>query len=281
MKKFGFAFIASVMLAACNNSKQEQQYKALAARDSVLMTQAQQKDSTINSYIHSLNEIQDNLDSIKVKEKILSIKSEGAPANQAVADIKALDRLIVRNNRRIYWLERRLRTTGKKDANLEKLVANLTKELAEKDAEIVDLENGLAKANDSIKLVVGQLSDSIAVINSQRGEINAMRSEINTVYYAIGSKKELKSKGVISKTGGFIGLGRTAELKQDFNVSYFTKADLNDLHALALNARFVKLITNHPRDSYKISGNKKVDSLYITDPVAFWSKSKYLVIMVK
>lgn len=280
-----FIFVTSLLLAGCNNSKQEQQLKALVTHDSLMMVQAQQKDSTISAYIHSLNAIQDNLDSITAKEKILNVNgaetAPGTTADKAIRDIKSLDKLIVKNNREIYWLERRLKKAGRKDADLEKLVAHLTKELNEKDAEIVDLENKLAKANDSLKLVVRQLSDSIVVINRQRSEINAMRGEINTVYYAIGSLKELKNKNVINKTGGFIGLGRTAELKQNFNASYFTKANLSDLKVLPLNARFVKLITNHPSASYKVSGNKKADSLYITDPVSFWSQSKYLVVEVK
>ncbi len=130
-------------------------------------------------------------------------------------------------------------------------------------------------------MVVTQLKDSIIVINHQRSEISAMRNEINTVYYAIGTMKELKSNGIITKEGGFIGIGRTANVKQDFNVSYFTEANLTQLKAIPLNAKFAKLLTSHPSDSYKISGNKKVDSLYINNASSFWSESKYLVIIVK
>ena len=254
--------------------------KSLAAKDSLLTMQAQHKDSTIMSYMHSLSVIQTNLDSIKSKEKIITLHGEDKMGNP-VEEIKSLDKLIVRNNREIYHLEKKLKKEGEKNSDLEKIIAHLTKELAEKDAQIVELENKLAKANDSLRVVVHQLSDSIAVINRQRSEINAMRGEINTVYYAIGTMKELKDKGVINKEGGFIGIGRTAEIKQDFNSSYFTQGNLTELHSIALNAKFVKLLPNHSATSYKITGSNKADSLVITDPSAFWSASKYSVIIVK
>ncbi len=127
--------ILSVMLAGCNNSEQEQQLKTLAARDSALMVQAQQKDSTISAYVRSINAIQDNLDSIRSKEKVL--RMDGAEGNSAtgntIAEIKSLDKLIVKNHREIYSLEKKLKKANKKDADLEKLVEHLTKELAEKD----------------------------------------------------------------------------------------------------------------------------------------------------
>lgn len=283
MRTIACIIILSIMLAGCSNTQQEQQLKALATKDSLLLLQTQQKDSAINSYVHSLNAIQDNLDSIKKKERILTLGSgEGISASpNTIAEIKSLDKLIVKNHREIYSLEKRLKKSIEKNSDLEKMVARLTKELTEKDEQIVDLENKLAKANDSLKLVVTQLKDSIVVINRQRSEINAMRGEINTVYYAIGTMKELKSNGVVTKEGGFIGIGRTASLKQDFNVSYFTEGNLMQLKAIPLNAKFSKLLTNHPSDSYKISGNNKADSLYINNAVSFWSESKYLVIIVK
>jgi chromosome segregation ATPase len=285
MRTLVFISIAALLFSSCNNSQEEQQLKALATRDSIMMVQAKQKDSTTDSYIHSLNEIQENMDSIIAKEHILNVNSgEGSPMTstaKTLAEMKSLDRLIVHNNREIYRLEKKMKTSNQKNRDLEKLVARLTKELSEKNTQIVDLENKLAKANDSLKLVVHQLSDSIVVINRQRAEINAMRGEINTVYYAIGSMKELKSKGVATKEGGFIGLGRLEELKQDFNASYFTTANMEKLNAIALNAKFERLLTNHPSASYKISGNGKADSLLITNPASFWSTSKYLVVVVK
>ena len=51
---------------------------------------------------------------------------------------------------------------------------------------------------------------------------------------------------------------------------------------IALNAEKAKLITTHPTGSYKIEGAEgKADKLIITDADAFWSSSKYLVVVVE
>jgi hypothetical protein len=104
---------------------------------------------------------------------------------------------------------------------------------------------------------------------------------LHTVYYAVGTAKELKKKNVITKEGGIIGVGSTTELKQNFNTSYFTKSDQTQLSVLPLYSRFEKIVTNHPTTSYRVTNNQKSDSLIITDAKAFWSQSKYLVVIVK
>ena len=117
----------------------------------------------------------------------------------------------------------------------------------------------------------------MAVISNQHATI----AEQNMVYYAIGTTKELKNKGVIMKQGGVLGVGGTEELKPNTNVTYFTSNDYHNIHTLPLYSKLDKIITTHPNGSYKIAGNKQADSLIITDQKLFWSESKYLVVIVK
>lgn len=269
----------AIVLAACSdNSKQVQQLQALHVQDSLLTRQAQGKDSAITSYVKTLDEIQNNIDSIKSKEKIVTLSGKnGEPPHNVVDDIRALDARVVRENRRIYYLERKLRKEDKKDYDLQRVIKHLTAELVEKDAQIADLQTKLAQSNTSLKTITQQFDDSIAVIHKQREEINAMRSVVNTVYYSIGTEKELKKEGLITKEGKVIGLGGATELKADINTEHFTQADMTKLNAIPLNGKLEKLVTNHPASSYKISG----DTLHITDPASFWNQSKYLVIVIK
>lgn len=277
-----FCIAAVLALASCNSSQQEQQLKALAAKDSILAAQSQKKDSAISSYITAFNEIQDNLDSIKARERILSGRGTGEPiGSNTVADIKSLDKLIIRNKREINRLESKLKKTGDKNAGLEKMIARLTKEVSEKDAEIAELQSKLANANQALATLTQQFNDSVSIINKQRAEINAMRIEVNTVYYTVGTMKELKAKGLVDKKGGVLGIGRTAELNPELNTSDFTQGDMVVLHAIPLNGKFLKVITSHPDNSYKITGTDKSDSLVITDASSFWSESKYLVVSIK
>jgi len=80
MNTLKYILLASVFFTACSdNSKQMQQILALSAQDSIMVQLAKQKDSAIVSYVKTLDEIQNNIDSIKVKEKILSIPGNEPP----------------------------------------------------------------------------------------------------------------------------------------------------------------------------------------------------------
>lgn len=283
MKSVACILFASLVFAGCQNSRQEQQIKELSSRDSVLMEKTQEKDSTIMAYIHSLNDIEDNLNAIKAKENVISMAKEQGNKSQGVtivADIKSLDELIVKNHKDIIALEHRLRKATKEDAELKKLIDNFKTELTDKEAQVADLEVKLSKSNDSLRLVVAQFNDSLVVLGRQRMEISTMVTHLNTVYYAFGTYKELKKEGVLAREGSVIGIGGVPTLKQGFNTSYFTSAMIPDLHAIPLYARFQRLVTNHPANSYKITGNGKADYFVITDPASFWSTGKYLVIIV-
>jgi len=269
------------VLYSCNNDQLVQQYKTLHEHDSLLVMQTQADDSTMKGYIHNLNDIQSNLDEIKARAKILSVEGENKSGNNAVADIKALDNLIIKSHKEIAALHANVRRMNRHDAELDTMIARITSQLAQKDTEITTLQGNLAKVNDSYKQVTQQFNDSITVLQAQNARIVDMTNTMNTVYYAVGTVKELKDNKVIDKTGGLLGIGRNAELKPDFNNSYFTKTDLTKLDVIPLNAKFKKLLTNHPAESYKITGNNTADSLVITNPSSFWSENRYLVVAVK
>ncbi len=56
---------------------------------------------------------------------------------------------------------------------------------------------------------------------------------------------------------------------------------MEQLHTLPLYDKYVKLITNHPASSYKVTNSGKSDTLVITDPNTFWANTKYMVVVVK
>ncbi|HTA81486.1 MAG TPA: hypothetical protein VK783_01000 [Bacteroidia bacterium] len=281
MKILAYVSIAVLIMEGCN-TKQDQQIKSLSIQDSALMRSSEMKDSTITAYVKTINEVQDNLDSIKVAEKILSVNSFGSEnKTSVVSDIRIINMQLLKYHREIYSLEKRLKLVDTKNKEIEKLEIHLSNELAEKDSEIGVLQGMISKSNDSLTAIIAQFNDSMKVINSQNELIADMTTELNTVYYAIGTTKELKKHNVITKDGGFIGIGRTSEMKKNFNMEYFTKEDMTKLTVIPLMGRFDKLLTNHPGNSYTVTNNHKSDSLIIKLPAQFWSISKYLVVVTK
>jgi hypothetical protein len=282
--KYLFSLLLIGVLCSCNNSDQlAQQYKTLHEHDSLLVLRTQADDSTIRGYVHNLSDIQSNLDEIKAREKILTVHGygENRTGNTAIEDIKAINKLIIKSNREVSALHQEVKQLNIKDAEMENTIVIMANELTEKDTEISALLSGLSRINNSYTEVTRQFNDSIAVLQNQNARIGYLINSINTVYYAVGTEKELKDNKVLTKTGGFVGIGKNTELTPDNNTAYFTKTDLTKLNVIPLNAKFKRLLTTHPAESYKITGNKKADSLVITDQNAFWSENKYLVIAVK
>jgi hypothetical protein len=281
--KIAGTIVIVAIFSSCSNNQLVQQYKELHEHDSLMVLQTQAEDSTIKGYINSMNEIQSNLDEIKSREKILSVNGseESKTGNNAVKDIKMLDSLIIASNKDVAALHARIKKMDKKNAAMEAIITRMTSQIAAQDTQITALQSNLAKVNDSYKLVTQQFNDSMVVLQNRNVNITNLTNTMNTVYYAVGTLKELKDNKVIDKTGGFIGIGRNSKLKPDFNSSYFTKTDLTKLNVIPLNAKFNKLITTHPTNSYRITGNKTADSLWITDQSLFWEENKYLVVAVK
>lgn len=284
MKKYLLITALFSLLIACTNKEaelqKEAQLKSLRMHDSLLALKSQGQDSSITAYIKSFNEIQDNLDSIKIRAKIMTMGggSEGRDKkSMIIADMRFIGDLMMKNKEELENMKKKLGSSGIKNAELEKMIAHLTEELTEKDADISALQSKLAEANANLKSEMKKFNDSMEVITKQHQVI----SEQNTIYYAIGTKKELINKGVIMKKGGVLGLGGTDALKANTNTSYFTSADMYSIHTIPLYSKVSKIITSHPTSSYTIRGDKKVDSLIITNQKLFWSESKLLVIEVK
>jgi chromosome segregation ATPase len=115
-----------------------------------------------------------------------------------------------KNKARINSLNKKLKNANTKISGLEQMLANLEAQLTEKDLEITDLKN-------TIEQLHIELSNLNMNYEELAQETEVKTEKLNTAYYAIGTSKELKEKGVITKEGGFIGIGKSTSLKSDFN----------------------------------------------------------------
>jgi len=284
MKTRLLILIGLLALTACNNNKDQiTKLQDKVNQDSVLLVQSVQKDSTIASYTDAMNRIQQKLDSIKMREKMLSTgnpSENGSKGTSIATDINSLDALLITYEKQINSLAARLKKSERKDANMEKIISDLSQQLTGKEAEITAVQTRLSLTSDSVKTITARFNDSLNVIQKQRSDIFNMIVENNAVYYVVGTNKQLEKGGVIDKTGGFIGLGKTKEINPNIDNSMFVKADKTTLSAIPLNGKFKALITQHGGGTFRVSGKGKNDTLLILDPV-FWNDTKYAVISIK
>jgi myosin heavy subunit len=258
-----------------------------------LSKESAQKEQIISDFMKSMNEIQDNLTTIKEKENIIKVNTDGSSEvttdvkGQIEDDILSIYKLMLENKKKLEISEKKLRSSNLKTAEFQKMIERLTTQLEDKNKEIETMKALLAKSNIDIANLntqIGELSqniDSLAKESEQKAEvIQETTTELNTAYYVIGTNKELKTHGVITKEGGFIGIGRNSKLKSDFNKSYFTKVDIRDIKEIPVNSKKAEFLTTHPAGSFEKIGNKTIEKIVIKDSKEFWSVSKYLVIVV-
>ena len=238
------------------------------------------KDSAIFGFIRSFNEIQENLDVIKDKEKLLTTSSQTGELDQnqkdkIIGDIQAIYDLMVKNKQKLSSVNKKLKRANLRISEFESMVTRLNNQILAKDAEISELKAQLEKLNIEFSEVTLNYEAAQEMLEEKTGKLNKG-------FYAFGTSKELIKQGVLTKEGGFIGMGKAEKLKADFNKSYFTQVDVSETSSVTLACKKAKLITVHPTGSYKFDGPEgKVEKLVITNQEEFWSASKYLVIVVE
>ncbi len=278
----GFIATALMLTTACGGGNKEKvnnpKADSLASDNTNLKGELTEKEAALQDFVNGFNDIQANLDEIKTKEKIVTNASkEGdvkSKEEQIKSDIQSIYDLMNKNKANISALRNKLKTSNTKIDGLEKMIEGLQSQLNDKDAQIGDLKNQLEQKN----IELSNLNTNYQNLEQDnQGKIQ----QLNTAYYIIGTGKELKEYGVTAKEGGFIGLGKTMELKPDFNKDKFTKIDITQVTSIPIGAKKVKVLTTHPSSSYKLTGEKPVKSIDISNATDFWSSSKYLVIVTE
>lgn len=245
------------------------------------------KDSLINAVFADINAISENLALIKSRENLITVagESEGGrrPVEEIDNDIKAIDRLLRENRSKIESLQRSaalLRKANLRIDGLEKMIADMNRQLAEKKTEVEQLRESLVRMGDEVKSLTEEVAVRSAEVENLSGEKVELQNQLNTVYYIVGAEKELRDAQIINKQG-FIG--RTLTVGRNSNFDSFTMADSRLLTEIPVGQKKATLVTSHPEGSYELvtDSNKIVEKLLITDPVRFWESSKILIISYK
>ena len=242
------------------------------------------KDSLINAVFADINAISENLALIKSRENLITVAGEAEggrrPVEEISNDIKAIDRLLRENRSKIESLQRSaalLRKANLRIDGLEKMIADMNRQLAEKKTEVEQLRESLVRMGDEVKSLTEEVAVRSAEVENLSGEKVELQNQLNTVYYIVGAEKELRDAQIINKQG-FIG--RTLTVGRNSNFDSFTMADSRLLTEIPVGQKKATLVTSHPEGSYELvtDSNKIVEKLLITDPVRFWESSKILII---
>jgi len=249
--------------------------------------QLTERDSMMNDWLLTFDQIEQNLNTIKQKEKLLTVESSGSEftndrRGKILEDIRQINTLIEENKKKIAALNSQLKNSGVEIKGLQTRIASLEESMKQYETEITGLKSTLVSKDFEI----GQLNNTMVALNDtitmKVETINDQTYRLNQAFIISGTFRELKEKGLVSKEGGFLGLGRKEFLSEDFADSLFAEIDVTQTKTIPVNSKEVKLITEHPTSSYQLvhEGEDMIAYIEIKDPAEFWKISKYAVVEI-
>ncbi|HTS03275.1 MAG TPA: hypothetical protein VMN04_12170 [Thermoanaerobaculia bacterium] len=298
LKMAAVGAVAAALAAAGCASKTE--HDRALAENQRLMSENVKLSATVESMKAesaeantTLAEVQKGLEDIRAKElaairSSLRVAEEGKASgtrrDQLQAEIHTIRTAVRENLDKLARLERSNRESGVKLASIQSMVDELKKSLQEKDATVAELQSRIADLSKTVNEQATSLEQKEAAIHEGETRIAETTTELNRAYVAVGSKGDLRRKGVVERRGDILGLGGRWIETGKFDPAVFREVDVTkDMRvSIPAPAKDVRVVTAQPKASYTIvdgGPNARTSTLEVKDPAAFWKGDRYLVVM--
>jgi chromosome segregation ATPase len=283
MKQVLILLAGVLMLASCNQKKDDAMREAMLQQRDSLNSIIEQKDNEINDMMATMNDVVEGFRAINEAEQRVTVSrmEEGANATERIREnMQFIQQTMQQNRELINKLRTQLRQSSVRGDELRRTIDNLTRQMEEKDIQLRQLQAELAAKNVQINELTEQVSDLSQNVSTLQEEttqksqtISSQDKQLHTAWFVYGTKKELKAQHIIED-------GQV--LQANFNHDYFTKIDIRVDKEIRLYSRSARVLTSHPASSYTLTQDaNKQYILRISNPQLFWSTSKYLVVLVK
>ncbi len=195
-----------------------------------------------------------------------------------MARISIIKAGIERTKDKIQDLDAKLQKSGVKIAGLDRMIQNLRKSVAEKEALVAQLTQRVGALETQVTGLVADVQENKQTIQAQAVTIEDSRRELGTIYYTIGSRKDLLTAGLIVAKGGVLGLGRTLKLTGQIDENKFTALDTDQQTVIYIPSAKANVLSDQPPASYELQLVGGQLELHILDPKTFRTV-KHVVIM--
>jgi uncharacterized coiled-coil protein SlyX len=275
MKKLGFTLVALAFgLTACGTSAETE--RKLADLEQVNA----QKDSLMQEVAISsrlISDINTELAKAKVRRDRLHVSSE-SPMTASTDTLVAKLRYVVA---RVSEVEGALAASRERVKNLTALSDSLRTAF---DTTVSNLQAVIASQKNTIDL----LNERVDALTAENV---ALRDSLATGYYIVGTRDELKKKGILTEQGGGRVLfvlwrtGKTLQPARNLNPRDFHAIDTRTVTQIPLPSATGEYRVASLQDLSYVAEERQDNKftgtpvLTITSPADFWSTSKFLVII--
>jgi len=288
-RNFALLGIVSATLISCQTQTKSEMISELKTSNDSLTMALVERDSLLNDFFDAFNQIESDLAFIREKRESISLETENPEIQEnkkdkIVQDVQDLAMLLEESRTRLASLNKKLRASGAKISSLEKKIEGLSSDLEVRNSEILALTEELENKHYEVSVLNEQIQkmeeDRIQQDLELENKDNQI-ADLNKAYYALGTSKELKEKGLITKEGGILGLGSTKSINTKVSQELFETVDMRDTKLIPVHSEKVKLFSEHPEDSYYfVTVEDLVDHLAINDPKEFYKFTKYVVLEI-
>jgi tRNA splicing endonuclease len=269
------------------NSEKQKQLAAIENQKVSYTELLTTRDSVINEWIVTFDQIEKDLNMVKEKENIITVNSSNGEFSKSKKeriqkDIEYINTVLDLNRKKIVSLTAQLKNSGGAIKGLQIKVAELEASMKLREAEVSELKLALVEKDFEIGKLNTIMTDQQLAIAQKDEKISNQINEKNKAYVAYGTYKDLKARGLVSKEGGFLGLGKKEAITAEFADSSFKQVNITELKEIPVNSKSAKLISEHPASSYEMitDADKHISRIEIKDPDLFWKISKYAVVEI-
>ena len=143
------------------------------------------------------------------------------------------------------------------------------------DMQIAEMDNKITFLNEDFAVKADSIHNAVKLIEKQD-------TELHKVFFASGSFEELQQNGVLIKEGGFLGIWKKQNIRDDLNQTYFTELDKRNANFFPVFSKKAKIVSEHPDSSYSfVYDEDQITYLEIENPEEFWKLTSYAIIEIK
>jgi hypothetical protein len=262
-----------------------------------LSTVSAAKDSLVRDLAETTKLLSD------INTEILKVSTAPRPVEPVVGTegVATNDRAMVL--KRVQDLTARLKTNETRLASSQRRLRALTAESDSLKVSLTGLQetiNGLQATLEAQKQTIAQMEadltgtrEQVAALTTEKAQltdtVSALTTRENTVYYVIGTRKDLKDRGIVTETGGtrFLIFTRTGEVIKPvdhLNPSDFTAVDRRAVTRIELPNpdKEYQIVTDQNLTASNVPAEAKrrvKGVLEISNPEQFWAQSKFLILV--
>lgn len=282
-----FSLLAGLVISCTNESQSADKKQTKIDSLAHLYKEQTVHVKELESFITSLSQ---TMDSIYIQENQIVVegdieKRKLQSRETIINNLKKYQEIIERQKERLKFLENQLiAKNDEMSAKMIRIVSFYKKQLEDKDRTIASLQKNIKENKSNIKSLQTSVSNLLSTtqkqadaLKEQENTLSKQSDMINICYVRIGTKKELKSAGLLS--GGFL---KSTKLNNSQLIpGNFKAMDMRECNDILLNSSNAKVLTQMPASSYSIIKNDNGTCyLHINDPNSFWSISRFLVIQL-